>query len=84
MVVPYKNAVWNPKYRFQTAFVYRWIIPEWWGGFSEHSEVLGLKRTVVDEDGNESTDTFIDPSYRNLCIDLEMSHPELFSWVAAE
>lgn len=54
------------------------LSPSGGGGFSEHSEVLDLKRTVVDEDGNESTDTF-DPSYRNSCIDLEMSHPELFS-----
>lgn len=43
-----------------------------------HSAVLGLKRTIVDEEGNESVDAFIDPDYRNTCIDLEMAHPELF------
>jgi hypothetical protein len=42
------------------------------------STVLGLKRTIVDEEGNESVDAFIDPDYRNTCIDLEIAHPELF------
>lgn len=43
-----------------------------------HSAVLGLKLIIVDEAGNEQVDAFIDPDYRNTCIDLEMAHPELF------
>ena len=40
--------------------------------------VLALRLIIVDEEGNEQVDTFIDPDYRNTCIDLEMAHPELF------
>ena len=40
--------------------------------------VLALRLVTVDEAGNEQVDTFIDPDYRNTCIDLEMAHPELF------
>lgn len=40
--------------------------------------VLALRLVTVDEEGNEQVDTFIDPDYRNTCIDLEMAHPELF------
>ena len=40
--------------------------------------VLALRLVTVDEEGNESEETFIDPDYRNTCIDLEMAHPELF------
>lgn len=42
------------------------------------TDVLALRLVTVDEEGNESEETFIDPDYRNTCIDLEMAHPELF------
>lgn len=42
------------------------------------TDVLALRLVTVDEEGNESEETYIDPDYRNTCIDLELAHPELF------